>query len=133
MFVLGFLSPGELWFRPQVMCPHRAQSAVLFYYAVHQQQQSKEQVFNSKICCKTTDSLATSHPPTPLPVFFLSRQFLDLPIYSILFSFGDISKLGLWKGASSLALCTTLTARTTLWLLSFQRCSFSCPFWLITN
>lgn len=122
---------------PRVVCPlippqHWAHSAGLLDFVIHEQQQSKEHGFNSKIWWKTIlwewdpTLLHSAYllPPHGVLVVFI----LIIPIHSKSCSFCGISKVGLRQGASRLTLCTILTARASVLLLSFYSCSFSCPF-----
>ena len=116
---------------------HWAHSAGLLDLAIHEQQQSKERGFNSKICWKTIlwewdPTLLHSACPL-LPHGVLVVFILIIPIHSKSCSFCGISKVGLRQGASRLSLCTILRARASDLRLSFYSCSFSCPFWLRTD
>ena len=113
---------------------HWAHSAGLLDFVIHEHQQSKEHGFNSKICWKTIlwewdPTLLHSAYPLP-PHGVLVVFILIISIHSKSCSFCGISKVGLRQGASRLTLCTILTARASVLLLSFYSCSFSCPFWL---
>ena len=132
------LSSEELWAALALSAhspPQRwAQSAGLLDLAIHEQQQSKEQGLNSTICWKTVlwecgPTLLHSACPLP-PHGALAVFILIIPIHSKSCSFCGVSKVGLRQGDSRLTSCTVLTARASVLLLSFQSCSFSCPFWL---